>query len=323
MITKILQAHQIDQAVALLNQAELVAIPTETVYGLAADASMDDAIKKVFVAKNRPITHPLILHLSSQDDIGSWVQSVSREAHKLMQAFWPGPLTLIFYKKQYVSDIITGQSQKIAIRVPAHPIAQQILRNLPSKAVVAPSANRHQKTSPTQASHVIKSLGGRIAAVVDGGPCQVGIESTIVDLTQNQPTILRYGMITADMIQEVLGQKVQTPTSHLEKVAGNMQRHYQPDKKLLILPTVRIMPYLHCSATKTAVVHFTPIDPAQEHIFYHIPCTPSLYAQKIYDVMHFFDATNVDTVIIEKPPHSAEWQGILDRLSKASYTGPD
>lgn len=203
METKLLQPDQIDEAVSLLKTGEIVALPTETVYGLAADAKNESAIKKIFIAKNRPKNHPLIVHIDSFDRIQEWTDDIPDYAYKLSEHFWPGPLTMLLNKKHNIANIITGESTKIALRIPNNHLMLQIIKSV-GGALVAPSANTHKKLSPTRAEHVMQDLAGKISAVLDGGPCNIGIESTIIDLTNKTPKILRPGSITKDLIENTL-----------------------------------------------------------------------------------------------------------------------
>lgn len=318
MATQILSSTDIIQAASLLHSGQLVALPTETVYGLAADACNPDAIKKVFIAKGRPQEHPLIVHLSSKSELENWARDISQEAKKLAENFWPGPLTMIFKKKEHVSDLITGGIDTVAIRVSNHPVITAVLENLPSKAVVAPSANFHKKISPTQAGHVLKTLDSRIAAVVDAGPSVIGIESTIIDMSKETPTILRYGAITKSMLEEVLCKKVSAPDSHTEKVSGNMKNHYQPEKPLYILSKEEIERQLDLEQ-HIAIMHISTLRKVPGAKYYLMPSNKNLYAQLLYDVLHQVDASDALKILVERPPQIAEWLDISDRLTKASF----
>lgn len=318
MNTAILKPHQIDQAVTLLSDGELVALPTETVYGLAADASNSAAIEKVFIAKGRPTDHPLILHVASMEALRHWVSEVPDCAQILGEKFWPGPLTMVFHKKEHVSDLITAGLPTVAVRVPSHPMMQEVLRHLSSGAVVAPSANFHKKISPTQAQHVLKTLNNRIAAVLDGGTCAIGIESTIIDMTKKTPTILRYGAITQQMIEDFLGGPVDAPATHQEKVAGNMKYHYQPEKPLFLIKIAEIQKY-HQTKTAAAFLHISnPQTRRSEISYYQMPDNPTEYAQCLYELLHQIDQTESAMILVERPPERSEWKGVIDRLVKAS-----
>lgn len=318
MVTKTLSSSDITQAASILHSGELVALPTETVYGLAADACNVEAIKKVFIAKGRPEEHPLIVHLASESALQKWACDISPDAKKLAEKFWPGPLTMIFKKKEHVSLLITGGIDTVAIRVSSHPVIIAVLEHLPSGAVVAPSANFHKKISPTQANHVLKTLSNRIAAVVDAGPSVIGIESTIIDMSKEIPTILRYGVITKRMIEEILEKKVNAPLSHTEKVSGNMNNHYQPEKPLYILSKEEIEQALD-SEKHIAIMHISPIKKLHDVEYYLMPGDKNLYAQALYEKLHQIDSTDALKILVERPPQTIEWLDILDRLTKASF----
>lgn len=316
MQTKILTINQIDEAVALLKSGEIVALPTETVYGLAADATNVAAIAKIFAAKNRPSDHPLIVHIDTLAGIHDWIEFFPENAQKLAQAFWPGPLTMVFIKKNNVPNSITGGNKTVAIRIPNHPIFIQIIEKL-GNGIVAPSANAYQKTSPSKAEHVLKTLDTKIAAVLDGGQCTVGIESTIIDMTHEIPVILRPGAITGSMIEKVLGMKIEFPVSHTQKMPGNMQVHYQPEKPLFLFSEDDLEKYSH-NEHNIAVMHHSNITQFNHVIYYPMPRNKTEYAQKLYETLHTIDTTDVTKIFVETPPHSPEWSDIHDRLIKAS-----
>lgn len=311
-----LKIDQIREAVSLLKNGEIVAIPTETVYGLAADATNDEALRKIFAAKDRPSDHPLIVHVDSFEKINDWAEYVSDNAKKLAEHFWPGPLTIIFWKKKTVSNLITGGLDTIAIRIPNHPLALEIIKKL-GKGIAAPSANIHKKTSPTKPEHVLKSLKWKISTIIDGGPCAIGIESTIVDMTKEKPIILRPGAITADMIEKVINIKVDQPFSHKNKVSGNMKAHYQPEKPLFILSKKEIKLCIE-KEKNIAVMHHSIIEKNPKAAFYKMPIKKEEYAKKLYEMLHHIDDTNVEKILVEQPPTSNDWDDINNRLRKAS-----
>ncbi|NBP16392.1 threonylcarbamoyl-AMP synthase [bacterium] len=317
MKTKLLKADQINQAVNLLKDGEIVAVPTETVYGLAADALNDHAIAKIFQAKNRPANHPLILHTESYDQINDWAINISEDAKKLAKHFWPGPLTMILQKNNRVSSLITGGLDTVGLRVPDHPVALALIKKL-GNGIVAPSANAHKKTSPTKPEHVLKTLDGKIAGIIDGGPCSVGIESTIIDMTKSTPVIVRPGAITAQMIEAVINKKVESPLQHNQKVSGNMEIHYQPDKPLFLLSLDTIEKKLPTERS-VAVMHYSEIAHHKHATYYKMPNNKNDYAKGLYQTLYVIDTTDVDTIFVEIPPTSAEWSDVNDRLRKASW----
>jgi L-threonylcarbamoyladenylate synthase len=319
MQTKVLQPDQLQDAIDLLKSGETVALPTETVYGLAADANNDTAIEKIFLAKGRPSDHPLIVHIEGVEKVCDWAEYIPSEVYVLAKHFWPGPLTMILQKKKGVSDLITGGLDSIGIRVPNHPIIRAIIKKL-GYALVAPSANAHKKISPTQLSHVLKDLDGKIAAIVDGGSCTIGIESTIIDLRNETPTILRPGSITCEMIEQVLQKKIHIPYSHREKVAGNMEVHYQPEKPLFLLSLDNIN-QLSKGEGDLAIMHYSGLDKKDCAIYYHMSSNKSEYAKKLYSVLNAIDKTGARKILVEIPPNHDEWADVHDRLIKASSKG--
>lgn len=316
MQTKILKAYQINKAVDLLKKGELVALPTETVYGLAADAYNEIAVQKIFIAKGRPLNHPLIVHIDAYEKLEDWTKDVSIHAQKLAEHFWPGPLTIILKKKNDISDLITAGLNTIAIRVPQHPIMLEVINKL-GNGIVAPSANFHQKTSPTKPIHVLKTLDGKIAAVFDGEMSSIGIESTIIDMTKDIPAILRYGVITKKMIESVLKLEIKCPINHNEKISGNMKDHYQPEKPLFLLSLDQIE-MLSKEEVNVAVIHYSKLSRNDNFIYYQMPQDKAQYAQNLYSTLHDIDSTGVEKILVERPPNSTEWNDIIDRLVKAS-----
>ena len=242
--------NDIQRAVALLCQGELVALPTETVYGLGADALNPDAVAKIFTAKGRPSDHPLIVHLADAGQIMTWAREVPKDAIALARAFWPGPLTLILKRDESVPDLVTGGQDTVGLRVPNHPVALELLRAFGS-GVAAPSANRFGRISPTTAEHVRQELGERVALILDGGACAVGLESTIVDLSRGVPVILRPGAIGADDIARVLGRRPRlrgefeaeaggaAEQGATPRVSGALAAHYAPRTPLELVATGR------------------------------------------------------------------------------------
>ncbi|MBM3894609.1 threonylcarbamoyl-AMP synthase [Candidatus Dependentiae bacterium] len=308
-------------AVDLLRAGEVVALPTETVYGLGADARNDRAVEKIFIAKGRPNNHPLIVHISSFEKITEWAKDVSPLAKKLADAFWPGPLTMLFHKADGVSDAVTGGLPTIGLRVPRNELFLEVLRQLDS-GIAAPSANLHKKISPTCAEHVLSGLSGKIAAVFDAHACPVGLESTIVDLTSKIPRILRPGQITRQMLEKVLKTKVDDFEPHDVSVAGNMVDHYQPTTKLLVLSAEQFMPFLteaNKNKRRLGVLWFGAADLQQNELIVSrvMPTSRELYAQQLYAALHEIDAVGAELILVQQPPK--EWSEIIDRLQKASY----
>lgn len=307
-----------DLTCRLLQAGELVALPTETVYGLAADAAQPEAVNKIFIAKNRPATHPLIVHIASVEKLSDWVSEIPPAAKQLAEAFWPGPLTMLFHKSPRVNQVVTGGLDTIAIRVPQHPVFLGILEKL-NTGLAAPSANPHKQISPTTAQHVLKGLSGKIAAVLDGGPCSVGLESTILDLTTPVPRILRPGPITPAMIEAVLQTPIESPATHHEPVPGNMAEHYQPKTPAFMMTHDELKTYLAQSHQRIGLLFYSP-DLHNDHTekSLQLPKEKSAYAKQLYQALHDLDQNHIDEILIEAPPQSPEWQDVWDRLLKAT-----
>jgi L-threonylcarbamoyladenylate synthase len=326
--TKHLQANKKEDvliAADLLRASELVAVPTETVYGLAADAKNPIAVEKIFIAKDRPSNHPLIVHISSFEKIHYWATDISPLAQTIAKNFWPGPITLLLKKAEHVSGLVTGGLDTIALRIPQNEVLLELLDILDT-GLAAPSANPHKKISPTTAQHVLDGLNGKIAAVLDDGPCGVGVESTILDLTVPIPTIVRQGPITQAMIEEVLQTPVITAHDHSIRVAGNMKEHYQPRTSSSLMTLEQIEEYLlsaKSSEQAIAVMHYSDFPTNKTYkpskiIFQKMPAFKNDYAKIMYKTLHELDSLNIDQILIQEPPKTDDWGDILDRLSKAT-----
>ncbi len=303
----------LDTAVNLLRAGEPVALPFETVYGLAADASNPDALRAIFRAKGRPADHPLIVHLASAAQLHDWAVDIPDSAWQLAAAFWPGPLTLVLPAAQHVSPLVTGGQTTVAVRVPAHPVAQAVLQRF-GRALAAPSANPFGQISPTTAEHVRRHLAGKIAAVVDGGPCQVGIESTIVDLSSEHPRILRPGAITPEMIECHLPLADGIAAS-VPRVPGALESHYAPRT-----PCYRIPASLTESPFPGQRIGLLAAKPAIWPVakFWAMPNRPEDYARALYAALHEADASQCDVLLIALPPDGPAWAAIHDRLHRAT-----
>ena len=233
-------AETISSAAKVLKEGNLVAFPTETVYGLGADAENESAVKRIYEVKGRPQDHPLIIHISEISDLDIWAQDIPEYAIKLARDFWPGPMTLILKRKNIAKDFITGKQETVGLRIPAQPIALALInafKRLGGKGIAAPSANRFGKVSPTTAEAVsdelLKYLNPQTDRILDGGPCLVGIESTIINCTDSNPQILRPGFITSQMAEESTGLKVDNPNTEI-RVSGNLETHYAPSAKVVL-----------------------------------------------------------------------------------------
>jgi L-threonylcarbamoyladenylate synthase len=303
------------EAVALLKCGHVVAIPTETVYGLAADARNEDALREIYRIKQRPADNPLIVHIGSSDQVLDWAETFSPLARQLANAFWPGPLTLVLPAKSTVSMIVRAGEPTVALRVPAHPIAQALLQQT-GLGLAAPSANKYTQLSPTTAMHVADSLGQHIP-VLDGGPCQVGIESTIVAVDGNQWQLLRLGMIAELDIASVAGVKA-TPKHILPKVPGQHLLHYSPKTPIQLFTSKAALMQAAVAEKSCAALLLGEGEVTNTKTF-NVPNNPEGMAEKLYDILHQMDAIKVAKLLIESPPKSPEWLAIHDRLNRAAH----
>lgn len=313
-----------------LQQGQLVAFPTETVFGLGAAVTQLDAVQGIFNAKGRPSEHPLIAHVAPGLNLQGWVGEVTPTMQKLIDAFWPGPLTLVVPKGERMPLEVTGGQNTVGIRCPSHPVAIELLKAT-GVPVAAPSANRFGKVSPTRASHVLAELGDRIPFILDGDVPEVGIESTIVSLLDSQPAILRPGAITAAQIEAVLGVPVKThaevsKTPHANpRVSGALEKHYSPDAKVWVLETNELadLPVQH----KTLCVGWTDEFLAQadalreQHADVLVEAlnnNPAEVAKALYATLRQADELACKQVLFEKPLPGAAWEAVADRLKRAS-----
>ena len=313
----------IQQAVALLKQGELVAFPTETVYGLGADAANPAAVAKIFAAKGRPSDHPLIVHIAGIEHLADWARDIPPEAPALAAKFWPGPLTLILKRHPAVPDIVTGGQDTVGIRVPNHPLALELLRAFSatgSGGIAAPSANKFGRISPTTAQHVRDDLGDAVALILDGGPCQVGIESTIVDLSGPRTTVLRPGMISGFDIGLLLGRMpAEAVNTNAVRVSGSLEAHYAPRTPLLMTPEDSVAIAVRTAiGKKERIALLAPFPAPIENpliVAWHVaPTDPDAYARELYATLRALDAVGADLIIVQRPP----WPAVIDRLTRAA-----
>jgi len=314
------------RAVATLRGGGLVAFPTETVYGLGADASNADAVKKVFAAKRRPHDHPLIVHLARAAQLADWAREIPSAAHTLAKHFWPGPLTLILKRAAHVSDLVTGGQDSVAIRVPAHPVAQALL-NAFGGGVVGPSANRFGRVSATTAEHVRQEFGEDVDFVLDGGACDVGIESTIIDVSSGQPALLRPGIITANQIEAALGMPLATPNAASPRAPGTLAKHYAPRTPVMLVQADVIDELARSLARqgqRVAVLARSRHQPLIDKLTWiAAPQTPAAYAHDLYANLRTLDAAGCDVMLIEAPPLTPDWAAVNDRLARAAAGAGD
>ena len=313
---------EVARAAELLRAGELVAFPTETVYGLGADASNAQAVAKIFAAKGRPQDHPLIVHLAAASQLDAWARDIPDSARRLAAAFWPGPLTLILKRQPTVIDAITGGQDTVGLRVPSHPLALELLREF-GGGLAAPSANRFGRVSPTTAQHVRDELGAAVAMVLDGGPCQVGIESTILDLSSDAPAILRPGMIGADAIAAVLGQApAAAGGAGAPRVSGTLESHYAPNTPLELVSSDGLV-----FAVRNAIIQGerTAFLASMAQPLHHdmiewrlAPAEPEPFARALYASLRELDALGCARIVVQAPPATPVWLPVLDRLRRAA-----
>jgi L-threonylcarbamoyladenylate synthase len=315
--------EEIEKAAEILRRGGLVAFPTETVYGLGADASNPAAVRKIFAAKGRPPDHPVIVHLAGTSDLKHWAAEVPRAAWLLAEKFWPGPLTMVLKRAVRVSDLITGGQDSVALRVPSHPVAQQLLRTF-GGGIAAPSANRFGRLSPTTAQHVREELGEAVDVVLDGGPCDVGIESTIVDLTRATPAVLRPGRISAQQIADVLLTQLGESAVDRPRVSGSLASHYAPAVPLKIVHADEIEPYVRARTVAPVAVlsrRSRPRD-SKATLWHVAPELPDDYAHLLYATLRRLDASGCRLIVVEALPALPEWAAIRDRLDRAATPDP-
>jgi L-threonylcarbamoyladenylate synthase len=306
-------AEQIAQAAAHLRRGELVAFPTETVYGLGADALNPEAVKAIFAAKGRPRDHPVIVHLATTEALNDWAAEVPFKARLLAQSFWPGPMTLVLPKRPEVPGEVTGQQPTIALRVPAHPVAQALLRAF-GGAIAAPSANRFGHVSPTTAQHVASEFP-ELPLILDGGPCEVGLESTIVDFSQGEAHILRPGRVSAFEISEVIGYLPEVLGRSEVRVPGTLARHYAPQTPCYLVDTA------HPEVNEGVISRRVQPEGAQGY-WRTLPDDPVAYGRLLYAALRECDALGLKALWIEVVPEDDAWLAVRDRLSRAAQLLP-
>src|SRR5215471_14246359 len=316
-------AENIDRAAALLRSGKLVSFPTETVYGLGADARNADAVRRLFAAKRRPVEHPLIVHLADVSALARWARAVPGQAQALAASFWPGPLTLILPRAATVPDAVTGGQDSVGLRVPSHPVAQALLTRfaaLGGDGVAAPSANRFGGISATTAQHVADDFGDEVALILDGGPCRHGIESTIVGFTGPEPELLRPGALGLEQISRILGRAPVAAGAAAPRAPGRLATHYAPRTPARLMPREELLAALGrlgSPAGHIAVLaHSVTQPPLFEGTWFDAP-----YAHDLYANLRALDARAADEIWIETPPDGPEWSAVRDRLRRATHRG--
>jgi L-threonylcarbamoyladenylate synthase len=318
--------ENIERAAALLRDGQLVSFPTETVYGLGADARNAKAVRRIFAAKGRPSEHPLIVHLADASALPNWAGSIPPGARALAEAFWPGPLTLILPRKAGVSDAVTGAQENVGLRVPGHKVARALLARfaaLGGDGVAAPSANRFGRVSATTAQHVADDFGDKLALILDGGPCSHGIESTIVAFTEEEPAVLRLGAVSVKELTRVLGRAPSLASAGSPRAPGTHATHYAPRTPARLLPREELLAALGDiggrSGHLAVLAHSVAQPPLFEGTWCDAPGHDAAYAQQLYANLRALDAQAADEIWIEAPPDGPEWGAVHDRLRRATH----
>lgn len=323
----ILDQTAIDAAARALEQGALVAFPTETVYGLGADAENPAAVAAIYAAKGRPQDHPVIVHLAPDADLDYWAADIPSEARQLAAAFWPGPLTMILKRAAHIPADVSGGQDTVGLRCPSHPVAIALLQAFKGGrgGVAAPSANKFGNVSPTTAQHVRDEFGadGPVALVLDGGASEVGIESTIVDLSRlatHGPVLLRPGHIGADAIAAVIDRLPAPPDVAAPRASGTLESHYAPHTPVAMQDsdTLKItLAQLRQAGRKVALIHYSDFPAA--HAQARLPASPDGFAHALYASLRAMDHTGADLILVEAPPQGDAWLGVNDRLRRAAH----
>lgn len=328
--------EEIARAAGLLLAGELAAFPTETVYGLGADAENPQAVAKIYAAKGRPSNHPVIVHIAPGADVSYWAAQVPAEARLLMDAFWPGPLTLILKRAPHIADTVSGRQDSIGLRCPSHPVAQALLaafaagKSNGQGGVAAPSANKFGQVSPTLAEHVRAEFPDEVAAgmpVLEGGASEVGIESTILDLSRLDqgagPVLLRPGHVSAAQIEAVLGAQVFAPDAAAPRASGTLKAHYAPRTELELAGDARVADVLQGIGLPSGQVALVSFDPAPASTdarvqWRQVPSDPARYAQALYALLRELDAQGYARIVVQAPPANDAWHAVNDRIGRAA-----
>jgi L-threonylcarbamoyladenylate synthase len=320
--------ENIVRAVSLLRAGNIIGMPTETVYGLAADASNAAAIAKIFAAKGRPADHPLIIHVANTDAAKTWASADGwpDTAQILADAFWPGPMTLIVKRAAHVLDAVTGGQDTVGLRVPSHPVAQALLKAF-AGAVAAPSANKFGHISPTTAQHVASEFADTDLLILDGGACEVGVESTIIDLSSGVTRVLRPGRIRTSEIERVIGQRLHSNDAkeRTPRVSGSLDSHYAPTKETLMLAGDALDIFLDAArdaGKHVGLIHYSSrfaSKRVKERAMLHGD-DAAKFEHDIYSKLRALDESSVELIVIETPPTTSDWDAVNDRLRRATYS---
>jgi L-threonylcarbamoyladenylate synthase len=307
---------EIRRAAEILRAGGLVAFPTETVYGLGADASSAAAVARLYAAKGRPAGHPVIVHFADAARAFEWAREVPEAARLLAGRFWPGPLTMVLKRSAKAKDFVTGGQDSVGLRVPSHPVAQQLLREF-GDGVAAPSANPFGKLSATAAAHVRAEFPEEVELVLEGGSSEVGIESTILDLSGGEPVLLRPGDISKAQLEEVLKARIVERKLDSPRHSGGLERHYAPKTPALLVPPHLLDAQIAKRGAALAVLAFSRPDERVDY-WIRMPREPQAYARRLYGALRELDGAGCETILIETPPETAEWSAVRDRLSRAA-----
>jgi L-threonylcarbamoyladenylate synthase len=322
-MVRVVRASQVelDAAVQALRDGDLVAFPTETVYGLGANAQNPAAVARIFEVKGRPTTHPVIVHLDSPRYLHRWVREVPDNATRMAERFWPGPLTIVMPRAPNVHDIVTGGQDTVAVRVPAHPMAQQLL-NAFGGGIAAPSANRYGRLSPTRAEHVRDELGEAVRVILDGGECQLGLESTIVACEGQNVRLLRPGAVTASQLRGVVGELIVGADLQSPRVPGSTPSHYAPTTPMVIVPSGEIdaqAAALSSGGRRIAVLaQRLPLKAHKYVTWVNAGKRPEQYAQDLYANLRTLDKAGCQQILVQEVPHDERWDAVSDRLLRAA-----
>lgn len=322
---------ELDRAARALEQGLLVAFPTETVYGLGADAENPQAVAAIYAAKGRPQDHPVIVHLAPEADLAYWATDIPPEVHALAKAFWPGPLTMILKRAPGIPDAVSGGQDTVGLRCPSHPVAQALLRAFKGGkgGLAAPSANKFGHVSPTTAAHVREEFGtavgadGAIALILDGGQSEVGIESTIIDLSRmaaRGPVLLRPGHISAQQIGAVIGRVPAAPDAQAPRASGTLDAHYAPATPVALIDDLSgTLARLAEAGRRAAAIHFGSHAAPGAAATVAMAGNSVAYAHDLYAALRDMDHAGADIILVERPPQDAAWQGVNDRLRRAAF----
>lgn len=321
MVTARLPQDEIDRAVDALREGEVVAFPTETVYGLGADAQNADAVRKIYELKGRPSGHPLIVHIDHPRMVDRWALSVPPSARVLADRFWPGPLTLVLRRAPAVDLAVTGGQDTVAVRVPGHPVAQQLLRAFGS-GIAAPSANRYGRVSPTRVEHVREEFGDELKIILDGGDCKIGLESTIVSCVDDVPRILRPGFITLSQLRALVPEIQGGGDADAPRVPGSDAKHYSPSTPLTIVNSralEEVVTQLTADHERVAVLATRPPRVANKFMTWvNAGRRADVYARELYVNLRALDKAGAQEIVVEEVPVGEPWDAVRDRLRRAA-----